>query len=123
MASSNDISWVVDTGASFHAISHRDFFTTYESGDFGLVKMGNSGVSKMVGKGDVCIVTNVGHSLVLKDVRHIPDLRLNLISAGKLDDEGYESLFGRGVWKLTKGSLVVARGTLFCTLYKTEAKF
>lgn len=80
LVSSNEMLWVVFSGASFHVIPHRSFFTSYESWDSGLVKMGNSNVSKMVVKGVVCIVTYVVHSLVLKDVRHIQYRRWNRIS-------------------------------------------
>ena len=44
-----DSNWVIDSGASFHIISHSDFFTSYRSGDFGNVRLGNSGISKIVG--------------------------------------------------------------------------
>ena len=44
-----DSNWVIDSGASFHVISHSDFFTSYRSSDFGNVKLGNSVVSKIVG--------------------------------------------------------------------------
>jgi len=54
---------------------------------------------------------------VLKDVRHVPDMCLNLISAGKLDDAGLVNHFGRGIWKPTKGSLIVARGKKEGSLY------
>ena len=40
----------------------------------------------------------------MRDVRHVPDISLNIISAYKLDDEGYENHFGEGKWKLTKDS-------------------
>lgn len=53
---------------------------------------------------DVFLETNTGCKLFLKDVRHVPDIRLNLMSAGKLDDEGYKNQFGDGKWKLSKGS-------------------
>ena len=72
--------------------------------------MGNSGVSKIVGIGDVCLETSIRNKLVLKDVRRVPDIRLNLISIGRFDDEGLTNSFGESKWKLTKGSLVVARG-------------
>ena len=42
--------------------------------------MGNNGVSKIVGIEDVCLETSIGNKLVLKDVRHVPNIRLNLIS-------------------------------------------
>ena len=61
-------------------------------------------------------------TLTLKDVQHILDLRLNLISMHMLDKDGYNHFINSGNWKLTKGSLVVARGQLCCLLYKTQVK-
>ena len=72
--------------------------------------MGNNSTSNIVGIGDIFLETNVGCKLILKDVRHILDLRLNLIFVGKLDEEGFDNRFSNGCWKLTKGSLMVARG-------------
>ena len=114
--------WVIDSGASFHVTFHSDFFASYKTGDFGNVRMGNSGVSKIVGIRDVLLETNIGNKLVLKDVRHVPDIRFNLISTGRLDDGEFTSSFGESKWKLTKGSLVVARGKKQNTLYVMEAK-
>ncbi|BBG97327.1 hypothetical protein Prudu_006413 [Prunus dulcis] len=88
----------------------RDFFTSYTNGDFGNVRMGNDKLSKIVGRGDISLETNTSCHLVLKDVRHVPDMRLNLISTGLLDDEGYTNVFAEGKWKLSKNSLVLARG-------------
>ena len=84
--------------------------------------MGNSGVSKIVGIGDICLETTIGNKLVLKDVRHVPDIRLNLISISRLDDKGFTNSFGESKWKITKGSLVVVRGKKQNTLYVMEAK-
>ena len=72
--------------------------------------MGNSGVSKIVGIGDIFLQTSTGNKLVLKDVRHVPAISLNLISTGRLDDEVFTNSFGERKWKFTKGSLVLARG-------------
>ena len=44
----------------------------------------------------------------MKDVLHVSDVRLTLISAGQLDDEGYNGRFHNGTWKFSKGSLIVA---------------
>mgnify|MGYP003740606461 FL=1 len=117
-----NVEWVVDTAASYHATPTREFFTSYKAGDFGTVKMGNTSYSKIVGIGDVCVRTSLGCTLTLTDVRHVPDLRLNLISGVALDKMGYENYFGNGKWKLTKGSLIVARGELCSTLFKTRVK-
>ncbi|KAM1738798.1 hypothetical protein ACFX11_014582 [Malus domestica] len=120
--SDKDIKWIFDNGASFHATSKREFFSTYKEGDFGIVKMGNESYSKILGIGDICLRTNLGCQLMLKDVRHIPDIRLNLISIGTLDRQGYYHHIGEGKLKLTKGLMVVARARLCCTLYRSNAK-
>ncbi|KAH0720560.1 hypothetical protein KY284_005590 [Solanum tuberosum] len=114
--------WVVDTAASYHATPIRDLFCRYVAGDFGNVKMGNTSYSKIEGIGDVCIKTNVGCTLVLKDVRHIPDLRMNLISGVALDRDGYENYFANQKWRLTKGELVIAKRVARGTLYRTNAE-
>lgn len=118
----NETSWVIDSGASLHITSKKEFFTSYTPGNFGTLKMGNDGLAEVVGVGDVCLEVSNGTRLVLRDVRHVPDIRLNLISTGKLDDEGFCNTFDNGQWKLTKGSLVVARGKKESSLYLMHAK-
>ena len=117
-----DSNWVIDYGALFHVTSHSDFFTSYKTGDFGNVRIGNSSLSKIVDIGDICLETSIGYKLVLKDVRHFPYIHLNLISTGRVNDEGFTNSFGESKWKLTKGSLVVARGKKQNTLYVLEAR-
>ena len=60
-------------------------FTTYKAGDFSIVKMSNSSYSKIVGIGDVCIENNVGSTVMLKDVQHVIDLRMNMFSTLAMD--------------------------------------
>ena len=119
MVADCDVSWIIDSGASFNATPSWDFFPTHEANDLDVVKMRNSGVSKIVGKEYVHVVTNTGYKLLLKGVRHILDLRLNFLSTGILNDEGFASHFEQGMWKLVRGSLVVAKGKKCCSLYKT----
>ncbi|KAK9005266.1 hypothetical protein V6N11_042709 [Hibiscus sabdariffa] len=83
--------------------------------------MGNERLVSVTGMGDVSLVSNNGTKLILKDVRHAPDIRLNLISAERLDDGGFCNTFSDGQWKLTKGSLVVARGKKSSNLYLMQA--
>jgi hypothetical protein len=49
----------------------------------------------------------------LKEVRHVPYLRKNM----ELASEGCISIFTDKVWKVTKGSLVIAKGEKVDTLY------
>ncbi|PKI73644.1 hypothetical protein CRG98_005885 [Punica granatum] len=51
--------------------------------------MGNGQSCKIFGIGDVCLETELGCKLLLKKVRHIPELRLNLISTGQKTDTLY----------------------------------
>nr|KYP59393.1 Retrovirus-related Pol polyprotein from transposon TNT 1-94 [Cajanus cajan]KYP59401.1 Retrovirus-related Pol polyprotein from transposon TNT 1-94 [Cajanus cajan] len=84
--------------------------------------MGNQGVSKVVGIGEIWLKTNIGCKLHLKNVRHIPDMRLNLISIQELDEDGYHNSFGNGKWKCTKWTLVITKGEKQNTLYWISAK-
>ena len=52
---SNDDSWILDYGASFHATPHRGYFIGYLHGDFGLVHLGDNDPCQIVGKGKVKI--------------------------------------------------------------------
>ena len=63
-----DVEWVVDSVASHHVIPTKGLFTTYKASDFGVVKMSNFIYSKIVRIDDVCIKTNFGCMLMLKDV-------------------------------------------------------
>ena len=47
----------------------------------------------VVGMGDVRILLTNGSVWLLEKVRHIPNLRRNLISIRQLDDEGHAILF------------------------------
>ena len=75
----------------------------------------------VVGMGDVRILLPNGSIWLLEKVRHIPDLKRNLISVEQLDDEGHAILFVGGTWKVTKGAKVLAHGKKTGTLYMTSS--
>ncbi|RDX88984.1 hypothetical protein CR513_29346, partial [Mucuna pruriens] len=112
---SDESMWIIDSGATLHVTPRKEFFTSYTSGDFGVLKMGNDGVTKVIGVGDVCLQTNIGIG-----VKHAPGVRFNLISMHMLDDDDYDNHFGHGKWKLTKGNLIVTRGEKISKLYWTK---
>ena len=84
--------------------------------------MGNSCYSKIVESSDVYIETNVGSIMMLKDVQHVPNLRMNVFSTLAMDRAGYCNYLGNGRWKLTKGLVVVVKGHACCGMYKTHVK-
>ena len=84
--------------------------------------MGNSSYSKIVGIGNMCIKTNVGWMLILKDVQHVPNLRMNVLSTLALGRACYSNHLGNGRWKLCKGLLVIARGHACCGMYRIHVR-
>jgi hypothetical protein len=114
-------SWVLESGASFHTIAHREIIQNYVAGDFGKVYLVDDEALDVVGMGDVCITLPNGSVWLLQKVRHVLELKRNLISIGKLDIEGHAILFVGGTWKITKGAMVVAQGNKTGTLYMTTS--
>ena len=111
-----------DSSVSFHVSPHGGFFSTYQSGDCGTVKIGNCVTSKIVGIGDITFMNNIRHKLVLKEVRHVPGMCLHPILVEKLDDVVLISHFGDYKWKLTKGNMIVAREKKEGTLYVMQGR-
>jgi hypothetical protein len=65
----------------------------YKEGDYSVVRTENNRVCKISKIGDVCVETSLGCRLVLKEVRHVPDMILHLISLDALDDDRYQNYF------------------------------
>ncbi|GJW06711.1 retrovirus-related pol polyprotein from transposon TNT 1-94 [Tanacetum coccineum] len=110
---------IIDSGASFHATYCKEEFERFKLRS-GKVCLAGDKTLDIAGVGDVVLKTSFGTNWTLKDVRYIPGLKKRLISVGHLDEEGYHVGFGDQQWKVTKGSLVVARGNKRESLYMVE---
>ena len=88
------VKWVINLTASYHVTPRKEFFTSYKVGNLGRAKMSNESCAHIAGIGDICMKSNTGCSLTLKDVRHVPHIRLSLISICALDVVGYNSHLG-----------------------------
>ena len=71
--------------------------------------MGNNMSCQTVGMGDIRIKMYDNTVRTLTSVRHVPDLKKNLISLGVLDSDGYKFTGQDGVLKVFKGALVVMK--------------
>ncbi|KAL5761870.1 hypothetical protein ACOSP7_018134 [Xanthoceras sorbifolium] len=80
-------SWILDSGASFHATPCREIMENYVSGNFGKVHLADDETLKIVEKGDIRLKLPNGSTWKLQGVRHISGLKRNLISIGQLDRE------------------------------------
>ena len=74
--------WVVDLEASFHATPDRKPFHDYVQGDFAQVRLGDDKPCKIIGMGTIFIKQKNGNICLLREVRHVPNLKKNLISTG-----------------------------------------
>jgi hypothetical protein len=63
-----------------------------------------------------------GTTKILTDVRHVPDLRKNLISLGALDSNGYKTVIQGGVMKIYKGILLVMKAKKVGNLFQLEGR-
>ncbi|KAG8479428.1 hypothetical protein CXB51_029898 [Gossypium anomalum] len=102
--------WILDSGCTFHMSPNRDWFTTYEIVSEGVVLMGNNASCKIAGVGTIKVKMFDGVVRTLSNVRHVPELKRNLISLSTLDSKGYRYTAESGVLKVSKGSLVVMKG-------------
>jgi len=91
-------------------VSPRDWFSTYELLDVGVVLMGDDAQCDVVGIGTIRIKTHDGIVRTVSNVRHIPNLKCNLISLGTLETNGCKYSDEGGVLKISKGALVLIKG-------------
>jgi hypothetical protein len=95
-------SWVLDSGASFYTIPIREVLKNYVAGDFGKVYLADGTALDVVGLGDVRIRVHSDWVWKMQKVRHVPELKKNMISVGQLDEEGHLIHFHDGKWKVSK---------------------
>ena len=72
------------SGASCHAVPHGKFFHDYVPSNFVHVLLGVDEPCKIVGMGKVHIKLNNENEWLLKYVRHITAMKINMISTGHL---------------------------------------
>ena len=79
--------------------------------------MGNNAQCNVVGIGTIQIKTHDGIIRTLTNVHHVPDLKRNLISLGTLESNGCRYAAEGGVLKVSKGALVLMKGSRHGSLY------
>lgn len=82
--------WIVDSGATSHFCADRKAFTTYKNTSQS-VRIGDDSSLEAIGCGTVDLmvyVSGVEETLKLRNVLHVPDIAINLLSAGRLAEYG-----------------------------------
>lgn len=60
-------------------------FTNYKSKNLKLSKIKNGDISRVIRMRDLHVATSLGYKLILKNMRHVLSLKVNLLSLSKLD--------------------------------------
>ena len=109
----------MDSTCSNHMMPKKDRFDTYRLVNFGSVLLGNDVLCKVIGMGNIIVKMFNDVIRTLCDVRHVPELRKNLISLGTLDDNDCDYKSSNGVMKVSKGVLtMMKRQKLAGNIYK-----
>ena len=109
--------WILDSGCSYHMCPDQSLFTTYNRFNRGEVLMGNNSLYKVVGLETIRFKMFDEMIRQLREVRHVPDLKRNLISVGTLDQVGCSIKVEYGVMKIIRGSIVIMKGNKHNGLY------
>ena len=98
-ASPDPTLWYLDTGATNHMSGCRNFFCELDDSTTGFVKFGDNSRIRIEGKWVIHINQKNGEILWLSNVLYVPHLAANILSLGRLDEEGCRMTMAGG--KLT----------------------
>ena len=109
--------WYLDTGATNHMTGRREFFSKIDESVIGSVKFGDNSRIQIQGRGEIEITQKDGSIFSLGKVLFVPKLEANILSLGRLDEEGYRMTMGEG--KLT---IFNPLGQLFAEVYRSKGQ-
>lgn len=91
-----DTIWCLDSGCSSHLSKNIDDLNDTCSVESGKLHLANNASTDIKTRGNVQIQVSLGRKtkrVELTDALHVPDLRTNLMSVGKITDKGYRVIF------------------------------
>ena len=107
--------WTLDSGCSYHMCLNKDCFVTYQLIDGADILLENDMSCKTIRISSIKIRMHYGVFWTLCST--YTKLKKNLISLGKLDDNGYNFSNEDQVLRVSKGSLVFMKRKKLNTLY------
>ncbi|KAL4309312.1 hypothetical protein GQ457_01G041280 [Hibiscus cannabinus] len=102
--------WLIDSGATYHMTSRREWFHNYEPISGGSVYSCNDHALEIVGVGTIKLKMYDGTIKIVRDVQHVKGLKKNLLSYGLLDNSASKIETWDGIMKVFHGALVVMKG-------------
>lgn len=114
--------WYLDTGATWHMTSKKEWLIDYEKFDMAEnVKVGNGEFIQAQGKGNIKVSAYDGvrwSDRILIGVRYVPEIVANLYAPGRTMDNGYTIMLNSKRCEIYKNNVVVAVGARVKALYK-----
>ena len=106
----SDEVWYVDSGASNHMTSHKDWFSYLEKPmQPGVVATGDDTPHPIANVEEVTL-SHVGQKRKLMNVLHVPTITKNLVSVGQIVDQGMEVRFTHLGCFIEEEGRVIAQG-------------
>ncbi|KAE8710792.1 hypothetical protein F3Y22_tig00110319pilonHSYRG00355 [Hibiscus syriacus] len=102
--------WLIDSGATYHMTSRREWFHHYKPVSGGYVHSCNDHALEIVGVGTIKLKMYDGTIKFVRDVRHVKGLKKNLLSYRLLDNNASKIETRKGIMKVFRGALVVLKG-------------
>jgi hypothetical protein len=112
--------YLVDSGASFHLIPHKEWFCEYERYDGGDVFLGDDSINKLTRRGNIKLKIMDGRIRKLPSVLHIPRLAINLIYVRKMDDVRVKIMFEKETYRMLREEMVLMKAVWFRTMHKLQ---
>ena len=118
--------WVLDSGSTAHLTYNRSVFSSYREISPKILDLGADSTALIVGHGDVTLQISVNGKLRkcrIKNVRHVPSLRYNLISIPTMALLGHRTSFdidGAIITQKRDGKLLATGSLLPTRLYTLD---
>ena len=115
--------WVLDSGFTFCMCPTRTYLCDYQKLNGDSIYFGNNQTCRVIGIETVKIRSTNGTVRFLRNVKHVPNLKRNLISLGVLDDVRYWFKAENGSLKVLKRYLVIFKVDEMNGLYILRGRF
>lgn len=113
-ASEAKLTWLLDSGASFHMTGQRQWIQNYSQHSEKIpIRVGNNEYVYALGSGTVEALSTVNGQkfpVTMKDVQYVPGISDNLFSQGAADDKGIKVIAKRGRIQLISDETVIITG-------------
>jgi hypothetical protein len=102
--------WWIDTGANIHVCDDISMFSSYQVGGTTFLLMGNGAHVRVLGAGTITLKFTSGKTIQLKNVKHVPTIKKNLVSASLLCRDGFKLVFGSNKCIISKFGTFFGKG-------------